>query len=848
MSEMDPAEQRARLLLSRYEQGVRAELTSLGSTIVPDIDAAAASLRSALASKREVHVGFLGESQVGKSMLINALLGRLALPTGGVGPLTAQATRLRHAPAPSLDVRYHDRKRLNQFVFAVRQYLVARGELSAFGEEVDDESQDDPTAAAWSSAADVENGPSNAPSKTHMGEYLLDQARLMLGAGPAMSNLAVHDAIRGVLGLEPVGDAARIADHAQRIIEIRDLLGGVAAVTSHVAGATRFGEALQENAAGWRSPLVAELDLALDVDLLSSVEVVDLPGVGVVGDPAGRVAEGFVRDDASALVIVARNNGLTQEVVNVLERTGVVTRLLFGGESSRETPIHVIFAITRLDDVAQDRWKQERAQAKQQNLAPPTREAIFQRLSGEMETKAKEQIRRVLESSTQFEDLPAEMRARREQVVRELCDRTEVICVSAKDFMNLESGDDEERQLAFLQNPVATNIPHFRDRLSQLAERARGSRRGRITRALESFRGLLVSHLDALEVGTRASSREPSEAERFRTALGEVVPAFQERATARRRVVSAYLTERIPPQLERVTKEAAEATRKKLRRLKKKGEGLHWSSLNAALLRNGTWSRQGIDYPGELATSFVEVIAGSWEPVILNEVRRVIGELVTHHIELVEEFLAHASQISGGEELLGQITAQQRLLKDQGNSAVGWTTEQLNELSDEVSKKLTAVVSKPIEKACVQAVRSAQNRGAGARGRILETFESAGNLAIESARELSDELLKDRFRALRSSLGRLLREGEDPISQCYESIVREGANLAEQAGQEERARMEQALARIRVALETGTTDGSQTSVTKSTPPRRASVPQMAAVLPMRTAASDIFNDLVAGEK
>lgn len=353
-----------------------------------------------------------------------------------------------------------------------------------------------------------------------------------------------------------------------------------------------------------------------------AVQVVDLPGVGVVGDPAGRVAEEFVQNDASALVIVARNNGLTEEIVGLLERTGVITRLLFGGDEDRITPIHIIFAITRLDDVAQDHWKRERTAAKAKNAPSPSREEVFARLAGEMERKTKEQIRRTLEKSPHFEDLSSELRQRREQVVRQLCDALEVICVSAKDFANLQT--EEDRGLAFLQDDRATNIPHFRERLAGLAERAHGSRRGRITRALESFLSLLDSHLDALAVGAREVTVDPApDAKRFREGVGEIVPAFQGRAAEQRRSVSAFLSEQIPPKLEELTEQASKRAQRHLDRLRHAGESLHWASLNAALVRNGTFNRQGIDYPGALTRSFVEVIASSWEPSIIEVVRKV---------------------------------------------------------------------------------------------------------------------------------------------------------------------------------------------------------------------------------
>jgi hypothetical protein len=847
MDDLDPAEQRANVLLERYEATVRRELEGIGSNLLPELDSAAAVLRSALSGRREVRVGFLGESQVGKSSLINALLGRSALPTGGVGPLTAQATRLRYASSPSLEVRYHDRRRMNQFMFALRQYLCARGELTA---TADDEGPVDigegDIVGAWSNTGAIDREPGKAPGRNDTGEHLIRQAMLMLDVREdQLERCAIHDAVRSVLGLIPIGSPAAFAFCSERIESIRGLLGATLIATMADGGADVFMDSLHLNAAGWRSPLVAELDLALDVDLLSRVEVVDLPGVGVVGDPAGKVAEEFVQDDAAALVIVARNNGLTEEVVGLLERTGVITRLLFGGDESRITPIHIIFAITRLDDVAQDHWKRERTIAKNKNEPPPSREAVFARLASEMERKTKDQVKQTLDKSPQFEDLSTELRNRREQVVRQLCDSIEVICVSAKDFSNLQ--DEEDRGLAFLKDENATNIPHFRERLAGLAERARGSRRGRITRALESFRNLLGSHLEALAAGSRdVTVAAALDAAAFREGLAQMVPGFQRRAADQRKNVSAFLSERIPPKLEDLTQQASDRAQKHLVRLRRSGEGTHWASLNAALVRNGTYDHRGIDHPGALTRSFVEVIAGSWEPSIVEEVRKVIRSLVDDQVNLVEEFLAQASELSGGDDLLGQISAQKRVLKEQGKTAVQWTAEQLHELSDDVQKRLTKVVGKPIEKACRNAVAAGENRGAGARGRILDAFQIGGRDAIIDARDSCLEILNDHFRKLRQSLGRLLRENEDPITQCYEAIVQEGAELANRAGQAERQRRSEAIERMRSAL-----DSRAGAHELHAPPetKRASagviIPAASPVAPSHGAAAGIFDDLGA---
>lgn len=831
--ERDDLEQDARALLDRYETTIRREIEALGADhrVVSELDASASLLWSAVAQRREVHVGFLGEAQVGKSSLINALVGATVLPTGGVGPLTAQATRLSHQPSPRLHVRYHDRARFNQFLFAVRNYLAARGEIARPSDP--DETLD--SAGPWMVAEAQE--PAARAAQNPTGEGLLAQARLMLRTqDSSLSDAALHDALRAVLELSPLGNQCNFEDLTEQITQIRNLLGTTHSVAAELHTREAFLSSLQANATGWRSPLVAELAVGIDSPLLSQVQVVDLPGVGVVADPAGHLAEQFVKDSANALVIVARNNGLTNEVVRLLERTGVVTRMLFGTDESRDLPIQVIFAITHLDNVADDRWKVEREQAKAGGQIPPKREAVFERLSKEMAAKTREQVRSTLLTSPAFDDLSDEQRARREQVVNDLCRRMEVICTSAKDFLNLR--DEEDRMRAFVQNEAATNIPYFRNRLIELAERARGARRSRIQRALENFRGLLEVHLDALAAAPTSAAVD---AATFQEQISVVVPRYRQRATEQRRAASRLLAENIPPKLGDVTQDAAERARKILIRLRKNGEGLPWATLNAALVRDGTWDKRGIDYPGTLTSSFVDVVAGSWEAAIQQEVRRIIRNLIDEHRELVEEFLTEATHLAGTDDLLQQLLVQKRILKEQGKNAVEWTAEHLNDLSEQVRKRISAVVARPIERACRDAVKSGQNHGQGARTRILDALEKGGRVAIENARESSRELLVERFETLRRSLDRFLRENDDPISQCQQAILRDQQASAER-GEVERAHHKDAIARIRAAMRSPPTADEVTSVDIVLPEHRDSnAPVSGPVVPMRGAASQIFD-------
>jgi hypothetical protein len=88
--------------------------------VVAGIPCGGARYRDALAELRarllagRLHVAVLGQFKRGKSSFLNALLGEAVLPTGVV-PLTAIATFIRWAAAPSIRVIYRDDRPEDEF-------------------------------------------------------------------------------------------------------------------------------------------------------------------------------------------------------------------------------------------------------------------------------------------------------------------------------------------------------------------------------------------------------------------------------------------------------------------------------------------------------------------------------------------------------------------------------------------------------------------------------------------------------------------------------------------------------------------------------------------------------------
>ena len=114
-------------LVNWYKNAVRRLLEMADPTRVEAADAECKRLESLEENfSKEVSICFLGASGIGKSTLINALVGQNIVPHGGIGPLTAQALCVRFSKESRFEVLYHSPQQVARLDFASEKSNLAK--------------------------------------------------------------------------------------------------------------------------------------------------------------------------------------------------------------------------------------------------------------------------------------------------------------------------------------------------------------------------------------------------------------------------------------------------------------------------------------------------------------------------------------------------------------------------------------------------------------------------------------------------------------------------------------------------------------------------------------------------
>ncbi len=558
---------------------------------------------------------FLGNSGVGKSTLINALVAgsETVVPSGGVGPLTAQALSVRYAEMPSFIATYHPWARVNRLLFAIRQSF--RRELEEAGVALLAEPE---TALPLEELDDLQlPDPDSAPEANSQRDHFRKQAQLLITGHQEHESITIQELVEGLrraLGLPPAPDVFLDAENIDRVERLSKLLPRGEkrdATTFHLSGsADGFTDSLKEHASGFLAPIIQNLEVHWPSELLKTgITLVDLPGLGIAGDIYREVTNKWVTKEARAVVLVVDRSGISDANAQLLRTSGFLNRLLHAAYDPAVDPVALAVAVVRLDDVAESQRRQDRSKSKAEHFAEVCQQA---------DQMVRNQIRENLERAWTADDaVPSEAKRR---VLADIVTQIQVFPLSAIQYCKCLADDEDDSP--FIQNPDDTGVPAMIRGLQTFARNEGRRRQELFTEAHELFCSRVTSSLNILYEQWKEGTRADADAERLREDLRSFLQPLREEYRLRQGQFRGFLKDTLPGRMNEVVSEARLQSSKQVRSYLRRLRDAHWKTLQAAVKKGGTFhgARQ-IDLPRDFALTFEEPVAEQWGATVLKDVR-----------------------------------------------------------------------------------------------------------------------------------------------------------------------------------------------------------------------------------
>lgn len=743
--------------------------------------------------QKQLPVCFLGGSGVGKSTLINALVfGKDSyIPSGGIGPLTAQVLTVCYGEQPSFEVNYHSVNKINQVVFGLeRSYQIQLG----FQEGKDIEVKPEDFGLDISDKEEINQLVLLANDDTDNKDKRRKQATLMIaGNQDADRDLPyLIDSLLLAYG-KPVRHGSQIlTDDQKRIKGIQNALqygkNNQPFVCSE-SSEPNFRNHLHEHATGYLAPLIRKLEVKWNIEMLKGgLTLVDLPGIGVAGDVKAEVTEEWIREHAKAIVLVVDTRGVRETEAELLCNSGFLNRLLHAVDDPASDPVALMVAVTKIDDVAEEHFRNGRSinpgKKKLEYLAE-----ICEQFHEQIRSQIKLQLTKVWQASSGLTEGKAE-------IIKEIIANLQVFPVSAPQFRMLLMEDPDDSP--FIKTVEQSNIPQMLNALQHVVQIRAADRKKHLEAEERRFFNRLRARITVIKTQWEEETRAEAEAEEIRRALEQFIETEKLRLdfSNRQGAFREFLKSTLPTKIVNVVNDASDNARKEIIALHRKLENVPWNTLRAAVTRGGTfYGSRHINLPHDFALKFEAPIAEVWGKTLLDEIRKRTKEHADDSVKYIEKILSWAMQ-QGAKVKTNVLEAQVEVIKADAQKINAVGNEAFDGLREEVKNSLIKKIENPIKKRCERFVDNDQHKGIGVKQRILALFEELSGESIELAKKLAIELLTNHFRRVEKQILDVFNEHQeynDPITAASNAIVTSNEENLRRSDQKKRKTVLKAL-------------------------------------------------------
>lgn len=746
-----------------YETHGRVFLSKHKADRVETYDVQLGKLKKAIGLRREpIHACFLGISGIGKSTLLNALIAedRTVLPAGGIGPLTAQAIQVRYGDRASFRAEYHGKDKINQLLFALEQFYKAERKEEL---KVIEPIRDNPTELDEDYKKQIEEiiSGDGDDRRREKKENLIKQARLMITNNPNGDHGLPYliDGIRAIQGYRPSFESSLSKEDQERIAQLRVSVKKSSEEYAEETDDTFFTK-LNSHAAGYFAPMIKTLEVRWKSELLKTgLVLVDLPGVGIAGDPYKEKTAEFLRDKAKAVILVVPKSGETEADAAALRDSGFLNRLLYSADNPSEDPVKLIVVVTRVDDVAEQRYRDDpqKSKKKWEHLKD-----VIEETAGNVRKQTLGQLRKEWADDEAISD-------QKESVLKAIENTLQIVPLTAPEYRKFISNDDDDRP--FIKDETQSKVPELKELLSGLADEISIERQKRLGEHVAHFATSLKNEIDLIEAEWLDFDRSIEEQEKLAKDIDEFLMPLRDEYKNREGAFRNYLKKTIPVRIESLINDACAKSRYKINRYLGTLRDAHWGTLRASVRRGGVDDgARNIDLPNDFSLKFEEPIAEIWEKSLLQEIRKETREFAADSVLQLEKVVLW-SKDQGARISMKALEAHYETIKSDARQMNMIGKEAIEELRKSVIEKMINRIKGPIKRKCDAFVVRGNAMGPGVKDSILRLFDTLSEETVEAAKEPATELIIERFKEVEREILTSFKKLEDPLSAIRETII-----------------------------------------------------------------------------